>query len=496
MSKIKRIVPFILAVCMVFSLCFTLACSTSKELNSISLNTANAKVDFSLGEEYRPTGLVVTANYKSGKSEVVSTESVTINTDAYDAYTVGTYDIKVSYTSEGTTAEASYKVNVVEALSGGLVVTLRRGFESRIDLSANSPTTDFSDAARWIEVRKPDASGEVDMNSAALSRDSYTVGVYKNGVAVTNLSAANRGIYQIVASMYDEKEDFTYEGFTLITVFDDVKSLAFSGTAADTTQAKGLRETMTPKWKFTVTFNSGDTEVVDKTNPYLSIPRINPNTKESTGTVKVTYREPKILEAPATSVGEVEVNYTLTGDQKNPDMAFLNFSNTDNFTISNDAIGNVDYDATNATYNIVGGKKGVIVSKSATIELPTGIAINNSTTWSASQAYQSGGASSAADGRYINFTLDRNCEIYVYAKSNGADARCMALETEGDYAFINTIEGYFDITGVATAVNENYSAHAVSVTGLDSQNPARFELSFDASINVFGILIIFPEDMQ
>lgn len=494
MRKFKHVVPFILAVCLVFSLCFTFACKTdAKELESLTLDTTNAKIEYSYGEEYRSAGLVVTATYKSGEKEDV-TEKATIDSSAYDAYTLGDHEIVVSYSSDGTTKQASYKVNVVWTLSGGLVVTLADSMASKYELTEENKTVDFSDAANWIEVRKPDSSGEVNMDAPVLDKGDYTVGVYKNGEEVTDLEHAHRGIYQIVASMYDEKEDFTYEGFTLITVFDDVKELSFAG--GTTTQDKGLRETMTPTWQFTVTYNSGDTEVVDKTSSYLTIPEINPNANVSEASVKVTYREPKLFEAPATTLAEVTVTYKLTGEQSNPDMAFLNFNDS---RFENGAlVGNIDYaDKDNhATFNLVGGVKGIITDKGDTIKLPLGISINNSNTWTANKAYQCGGASSASNGRYIYFTLDRNCEVYVYARASGASGvRCMAIETEGDYAIIDPIAGYDHITGTATAV-EGYSAHAVSITGLDKNNPAKFEISFDGNIYLFGILIIFPEDMQ
>ena len=459
MIKIKRIVPFILAACMVFSLFFTLACSTAKELDALTLDTTNAKLDFSLGEEYRPTGLVVYANYANGETETVDLGAVTIDSSKFNPAVKGTYTVSVSYSYEEKTVSATYDVNVVDALFGGLVVTLKEGRKNRFDLSANNKTIDFTHAATWIEVRLPDANGNVDMNAAALSRDSYTVEVFKGSEKVTDLSGVNRGNYQICASIYDAKEDFTYWGFTNILIFDDVSSIEFKeGTLQ---QKRGLRETMTPTWKFTVTYNSGDTAVVEKGNVHLSIPSINPN------------------------------------------LAFLNFSDTDVFTASNtnEFIGTVEYNGGDASFNVIGGNPGgkcKIVSKSATISLPTGIVINGLETFSANQAYQSGGASSAANGKYITFTLDRNCEIYVYAKSNGDDDRCMYLETENDYAIITGVEGYLNINGVPTAYAKvdpaSYSAHAVSVTGLSGENPADFSLTFDASVNVFGILIVFPEE--
>ena len=488
MRKFKHIVPFILAVCLVFSLCFSLACSTSKELVSISLDASNAKVDFSLGEEYRPSGLVVTANYKSGQSEAIGTENVTIDSSAYDAYTVGTYDIKVSYSSEGTTAEASYKVNVVETLSGGLVVTIKSGRPSRFDLSATEKTADLSNASSWIEVRKPNANGDVDMSSKALSRDSYTVEIYKGADKVTNLSAVNRGNYQIWASLYDDKEDYTYSGFVNILVFDDVSSIVFK--EGKTNQDKSLRETMTPTWKFTVTYNSGDTEVVDRTNKYLSISSINPNIVGNSGTATVKYQEPNTREQTTS------VNYTLGGTQMHPQLSALSFGDMEK--------GKLDetyyVDTKNVQFEIVKG--GEIAERGANVQLPTGIVDENgSETVTVGMAWQSGGASSAKNGRYINFSADKEFEIYIYAEANGENDRCMFLETESDYALINLIEGYVGdkpiqaINGVPTAYkNTGYSVHAVSVTGISEENPADFSLSFDASLYVYYVLIVFPEE--
>lgn len=503
MIKIKRIIPLILAVCMIFTLCFSLGCSTKKELNSIELDTSNAKIEFSLGEEYRPTGLKVKANYKSGKSEIINTNAVSIDTGDYNPYDKGTYDITVSYTSEGTTAKATYQVKVIDALFGGLGVTLKKGQNNLRTLSKSMQTVDFTYAYSWIEVRKPDENGNIDLDSAPLSRNSYTVKIYRNGDEVTELGALKRGVYQIVASMYDAKEDYTYEGFTFVVVFDDVESIVFK--EGKTSQDKGLKETMTPTWKFTVTYNSGDTEVVDKNNPYLTLPRINPNMNLTVGTVKVTYGEPKVLDiAPATSIGEVVVQYSLTGEPKNPDLAILNFGDTDKFdkdTSYTDQTVEYQYKTDATTFNVVFGNKGKIRDdRKASFELPTGIVVDGKTQLSCSQAFQSGDASTAT-GMYIDFTLDRNCEIYIYARSNSTEARCMYLETENDWAFVEGIDGYLGISDVPTLSSEFNNAqlcsvHAASITGLNKLNPAEFKITFDNSINVFYVLIIFPEEAK
>lgn len=487
MIKLKRIIPFVLAVCMVFSLCCFVGCSTA-ELQSLSIDATDAKTEFMLGQEYSSTGLVVTANYSTGESEAVDLSSVTIDSSKYDPYTKGTYEISVSYSDENGSASATYNVSVVDALFGGLVVTLKDGWPAKYTLSAGTPTVSFTKAPDWIEVRKPDKNGEVDMSSSALSKDSYTVKVYKGADEVSDLSAVNRGYYHIWASMYDETEDYTYEGFTTIRVFDDVSSIVWKeGTLS---QVKGLRELMTPTWKFTVTYNSGDTDVVDRTSPYISISSINPNVAATSGTATVKYQEPDTREQTTS------VTYTLEGPQKNPDLAILNFNSYEkDYEITNETVKTefVDFDIL----------KGKIVDKSATITLPTGIVVDGRETTNAGLAWQSGGASSPTNGRYINFSANRAFEIYIYAESNGDDDRCMFFETENDYAVINLIEGYVGnqqiqgINGVATSYkgdNLPYSVHAASVTGLTTETPADFSISFDGSVNVLYVLIIFPEE--
>ena len=505
MRKLKHIVPFILAVCLVFSLCFTFACKTElKELESLTLDTTNAQMEYSIGEAYSSAGLKITANYKSGQSEVISTDDVNINSRDYDAYTVGTYDIIVSYSSDGTTAEASYKVTVADAKFGGLMVTLKSDKSNLLNLSQDNTTEDLTGAADWIEVRTPNIIGEVDMDAAPLSKDSYDVKVYRNGneVTETELGAAKRGVYQIVASMHDENEDYTYEGFALIVVFDDVESIAFK--EGDTSQKKGLKETMTRTWKFTVTFSSGDTEVVDKNNPYLTLPQINPNIAAGSGTARVTYREPKLLSAPATTLRTVDVHYTLTGDQAHPDLAILDFGDTNVFKSAELPAGNfgtIVYKNGGVEFEVVGGLKGKIAdNRAGSFDLPIGIVVDGDASHYCSQAFQSNSASTE-EGMFINFTLDKNCEVYIYARSNGTDDRCMFLETENDYAIIAGVEDYLGINSVPT-ISSDYnkeskcSAHAASITGLNADNPAEFKLSFDASINVFYILIIFPEEAK
>jgi len=81
---------------------------THKVLTSISLDTANVKTTFSVGETFNYTGLVVTANYSNAPSSVVTPTSVS----SPNMSTVGQKTVTVSYTEEEVSKSANYTITV------------------------------------------------------------------------------------------------------------------------------------------------------------------------------------------------------------------------------------------------------------------------------------------------------------------------------------------------------------------------------------------------
>ena len=137
----------------------------------------------------------------------------------------------------------------------------------------------------------------------------------------------------------------------------------------------------------------------------------------------------------------------------------------------------------------------VITNREADITLPMGIVIDGKSTVHVAHAWQSGGASSETDGRFIRFTAKRNFEIYIYANANGANpGRQMSLTTLDDYVVMDSIDGYKAIDNVDVEQSgSKYSSHAQSVTEV-SPVGVDFSISFNQSVNVFMVLVIFEEE--
>ncbi len=146
-----------------------------------------------------------------------------------------------------------------------------------------------------------------------------------------------------------------------------MQSVTLSG--GTVTQPRSLKDKMSASWKFTVTYASGDSLVVDKTNMCLNVPAINANAGQNNadykGTVKVSYNEP--LPNGAAQSKTVDVEYTLTGAKAIPDMAILN---ADTLTKTD-----VSIETEFATFELIKGN--INTSVSANITLPTGIEVGD-----------------------------------------------------------------------------------------------------------------------
>ena len=93
------------------------SCNSSVEpvLSGISLS-GSYKTEFSVGDSFDTTGLVVTATYDYGGSPRDVTSSCEISSP--DMFTTGEKQIEVSYTEGSVTKYAYYSINVSEASSG------------------------------------------------------------------------------------------------------------------------------------------------------------------------------------------------------------------------------------------------------------------------------------------------------------------------------------------------------------------------------------------
>ena len=89
---------------------FILVVGAPLVLDSISLDTSNAATEFTVGDAFSSSGLVVSANYNNGSSAAVSLGDCVIS--GYDMNVVGMQTVIVSYTEEEITKTASYQIAV------------------------------------------------------------------------------------------------------------------------------------------------------------------------------------------------------------------------------------------------------------------------------------------------------------------------------------------------------------------------------------------------
>jgi len=79
-------------------------------LNSIAINTSNAKTEYKVYDEFDPSGLVVTARYTDGTSHIVSGDEYEVRSNNYIKSKSGTYSIRVFY----KTRNGQYNVTVTD----------------------------------------------------------------------------------------------------------------------------------------------------------------------------------------------------------------------------------------------------------------------------------------------------------------------------------------------------------------------------------------------
>ena len=120
--------------------------SSTKTLESISLNTDNVQKAFTVGDTFSSTGLVVTANYSNSTSATVTPTSIS----SPDMSTAGQKTITVSYTESGVTKTATYTITVSAASKtlssisiSGYTTTFTQGDEFSF---GGTVTANFSDS--------------------------------------------------------------------------------------------------------------------------------------------------------------------------------------------------------------------------------------------------------------------------------------------------------------------------------------------------------------
>ena len=285
----------------------------TEELQSITLNTQDVKTRFYYNDEFTSDGLVVTASVLSSDSTTPETRNVTedavIDYSEYNNSEAGTYTIKVSYTLDSVTKEAEYTVDVSPV---GVDVRLKAEYQNVINLSSELTAADLSGYAGMIEVRRPEADGTVDLESAPLGADEYTTELYLNDSLVEETQLANlgSGAYQIWVTLDDtHASGYEFEGFVIIYVVDALQSITFNADAPGTltTQEEGADE-ISSTWTFTANYVSGHTEPL--TAEDVEISGLDTNTPTQAGSATVVYTT--VNSMGQTMSAQAVVSYTIT----------------------------------------------------------------------------------------------------------------------------------------------------------------------------------------
>lgn len=261
MKKFKRVVPFLLAL--VTALAVVLAGCDScggegeqkKTLQSISVDSSNAKTLYVDDEDFTSEGLIVKATYLIEGAE--TPEEVALNADEYQVDgsafkkgVVGRYTISVSYTYEEVTKDGNYEVEV-RTPSDGLIVELAEGTPDTYTLTAAQQTVEIDTSK--IVVKAVDAYGTV-----GDAIDGCTVKLYKGKeeIALTGGKATvGSGAYAIWAEKAsDLYPDYMRSAFVLVYVNDDM--LSFEVKSGTFTQSMG-EDVISQTWTFAATYASG-----------------------------------------------------------------------------------------------------------------------------------------------------------------------------------------------------------------------------------------------
>lgn len=272
----------------------------NRVLQSITVDSFDAKVNFAVGEEFSYEGLTVTANYLVlGTSITTATEDVTskvdYDTSEFDSSKAGTYTVYLSYTYGTVTMYGDYNVNVLSDLEGtiaGLEVTYDGA--RQIDLTAENPTATID--LTKIKVTRMSGDTVDDVGETILPEGNYTLSYSKDGGALTaveagatSLSGLTKGVYSIYAlSTYTlGNETFEMSGFVTVFVVDSLASIAKDEGGTLSFDYGADVNTIGSDWTFTATYGSGATVKLNAEDVDFG-ERVNDSEGENSVTVSYT----------------------------------------------------------------------------------------------------------------------------------------------------------------------------------------------------------------
>ena len=253
------------------------------EVTSISLNTANTKIKYYVGDTFDKTGVVVTAKYNNGTTADV-TSSATFS--GFSSTSIGDKTITVSYSGK----TATFKVNVKAGLS---------------NTSTLSPTS--IKIGQTVTVTGSASGGSGGYLYAFYYRLKCTTAWTTKGTPYTAnvntmlFSPVNKGTYEIKVDVKDSVGHIDSKILTINIEYSDIKnnsiiSYKSSGgktvdsdqvCVGDTVTVTGKASGGSGKYKYTYTYNdkaNSDTGSKATTDTFYSF------TPQKTGTYTVTVK--------------------------------------------------------------------------------------------------------------------------------------------------------------------------------------------------------------
>ena len=457
----------------------------NRVLQSITVDSFDAKVNFAVGEEFSYEGLTVTANYLVlGESITTATEDVTskvdYDTSEFDSSKAGTYTVYLSYTYDTVTMYGDYNVNVLSDLEGtiaGLEVTYDGA--RQIDLTAENPTATID--LTKIKVTRMSGDTVDDVGETILPEGNYTLSYSKDGGALTaveagatSLSGLTKGVYSIYAlSTYTlGNETFEMSGFVTVFVVDSLASIAKDEGGTLTYDYDADVNTIGSDWTFTATYGSGATVKLNAEDVDFG-ERVNDSEGENSVTVSYTEEvlkyDAEADDAVTDSVTvDCDVTYTI-GENPNAGTTYEKTT-----TVNITELGIANSDSITESIDLSGDGKIMAMASSS-----KEIRINDNSKkidgFEFGRRLQLRGAGTA-DERSIKLTVEGPAEIIVYGMS--ATSNSVRTLTLYDSNFANPSQG------------QSNDGNAIQKFTYTVDEAGTYYLAGDNGMNIYYISIV------
>lgn len=235
-------------------------------LSSITVDTANAKTKYYLGEAFTADGLKVTSNfikYVDGSPEAVKKDCTDfyLNTEDIDMNKVGDYPVEVIYRVGTKKVSNTYTISVKSSLFDESNVKYASGLEIKysgtLDLLIGDDFT-FRTNALTARIHYFQNGVEVEDKAVAYTKiqiDSSAVDTSQVGTYLIKYSYSEPVV--IDGTTYEN----TISSFSIVSVTNPVKSIELvSGTTTLPASVSGID---TSDWKMRITKTKGEPETVD-----------------------------------------------------------------------------------------------------------------------------------------------------------------------------------------------------------------------------------------